>query len=75
MPEQMGKDIGFKMCMDSDHARYKSTLRPRTGLLIYINMTVMQWISKKQLTIETSVFGADFAAMNHGMETLRGLQY
>ena len=33
------------------------------------------WLSKKQATIETSVFGAEFVAMKQGMETLRGLRY
>ena len=33
------------------------------------------WKSKKQPTIETSVFGAEFMAMKHGMETLQGLRY
>jgi hypothetical protein len=32
-------------------------------------------ISKQQATIETSVFGAEFIAMKHGVETLRGLRY
>jgi hypothetical protein len=31
--------------------------------------------SKKQATIETSVFGAEFVAMKNGMEALRGLRY
>ena len=33
------------------------------------------WKSKKLPTIETSVSGADFVAMKHGMETLHGLRY
>jgi hypothetical protein len=33
------------------------------------------WLSKKQTTIETSVFGAEFVAMKQGMEALRGLRY
>ena len=32
-------------------------------------------MSKKQATIETSVFGAKFVAMKHGIKTLRGLRY
>ena len=32
-------------------------------------------MSKKQATVETSVFGAEFVAMKLGMETLWGLQY
>jgi hypothetical protein len=35
----------------------------------------MIWLSKQQATIETSVFGAEFVAMKHGIETLRGLRY
>jgi len=38
-------------------------------------MALIDWISKKQTTIETSVFGAEFAAMKHGIKKLRGLRY
>jgi hypothetical protein len=34
---------------------------------------LIDWVSKKQATIETSVFGAKFVAMKHGIETLQGL--
>ena len=53
----------------------KSQHKSRMGFPIYTNMDLIQWISKKQLNIETSVFGAEFVAINHRMETLRGLQY
>ena len=33
------------------------------------------WMSKRQATIETSVFGAEFVALKQGMETIRGLRY
>ena len=33
------------------------------------------WKSKKQPTIETSVFGAKFVAMKHDMDTLQDLRY
>ena len=38
-------------------------------------MACIDWLSKKRWTIETSVFGAEFVAMKHGMEKLRGLRY
>jgi hypothetical protein len=38
-------------------------------------MALIIWLSKRQPTIETSVFGAEFVAMKHGIETLRGLRY
>ncbi len=38
-------------------------------------MALVDWVSKKQATIETSVFGAEFVAMKHGIEKLQGLCY
>jgi hypothetical protein len=38
-------------------------------------MALIDWISKKQATIKTSVSGAEFAAMKHIIEKLRGLRY
>ena len=43
--------------------------------MIFVNMALIQWLSKKQATIESSVFGAEFVAMKQGVETLRGLRY
>jgi hypothetical protein len=40
-----------------------------------MNMAPILWLSRKQATIETSVFGAKFVAMKQGMETMRGLWY
>ena len=75
MPPPLGKDIDLRMMVDSDHAGDKMTRRSRTGFLIFCNLAPIIWISKKQSTIETSVFGAEFVAMKHGVETLRGLRY
>jgi hypothetical protein len=33
------------------------------------------WFSKRQPTVETSVFGAEFVAMKNGIETCHGLHY
>ncbi len=38
-------------------------------------MACIDWLSKKQSTVETLVFGAKFVAMKHGTEKLRGLRY
>jgi hypothetical protein len=74
-PEPRGCDIDLRMFVDSDHAGDKLTRRSRTGFIIYLNSSPIVWYSKKQATIETSVFGAEFVAMKQGMEALRGLRY
>ena len=73
MPEPRGKDIDLRVMCDSDHVGDKSTRLSRTGYLIFINMALIVWLSKKHTTVESSVFGAEFSAMKAGMEHLRGL--
>jgi hypothetical protein len=75
MPKPLEKEVDLRMMVDSDHAGDKLTRRSRTGFLIYCDMALIIWLSKRQPTIETSVFGAEFVAMKHGIETLRGLRY
>ena len=74
-PQPRGKDVDLRLYVDSDHAGDKRTRRSRTGFFIFLNMAPIVWYSKKQSTIETSVFGAEFVAMKVGMETLRGIRY
>jgi len=74
-PEPRGKKVHIRMYVDSDHAGEKQTRRSRSGFFVFINSALIQWVSKKQATIETSVFGAEFVAMKLGMESLRGLRY
>ena len=58
------------MFVDSNVAGYKQTRRSITGFMIYMNMSLINWSSKEQSTIETSGFGAEFAAMKVVVETL-----
>ena len=74
-PEPRGKPVDLQMYVDSDHAGEKTTRRSRTGFLILINGALIDWLSKKQPTVESSVFGAEFVAMKNGVETLRGIRY
>jgi hypothetical protein len=74
-PKPRGKGVDLRMFVDSDHAGNKATRRSRTGFLIFMNMALIGWVSKKQATIEGAVFGAEFVAMKHGVEELRGIRY
>jgi hypothetical protein len=74
MPKPLVKDVDIRMMCDSDHAGDKRTRRSCTGFLIFCNMALIDWVSKKQATIETSVFSAEFVAMKHRIEKLGVLQ-
>ncbi len=66
MPKPLGKDLDVGMMCDSYHAGDKRTRHSHTGFLTFCNMALIDWVSKKQVTIETSVFGAEFIAMKQG---------
>jgi hypothetical protein len=73
MSEPLGKDVNARMMCDSDHAGDKRSSCSCTGFLIFYNMALNDWVFNKQATIETSVYGAEFVAMKHGIEKLLGL--
>lgn len=63
------------MFVDSDHTGEKLMHRSWTGMLIFPNMAMIDWVSKKQPTVKISVFGAEFVSMKFGIEKARGLRY
>ena len=74
-PPPLGKEAVLRMYVDSDHAGDKATRRSRTGYMIFLNMSMCDWTTKKQATVEGAVFGAEFVAMKQGVEALRGIRY
>ena len=72
-PEPRGKDVNITLYIDASHADDKKTRRSRSGYILYINMAPIAELSKKQATVETSVFGAEFVAMKLGVEHLCSL--
>eukprot|EP00978_Attheya_sp_CCMP212_P005090 scaffold11251_cov50-Attheya_sp.AAC.1 len=75
VPTARGKEVDVHVFCDSDHTGVRLTRRSRTGYLIYLNMSSVAWQSKKQATVESSVFGAEFVVMKVGMEMCHGLRY
>jgi hypothetical protein len=74
-PVTSGKAIDLRLFVDSEHAGDHFTRRSKTGFVIYLNMTPIVWFSKRQPTVESSVFGAEFVAMKRGIETTRVLRH
>ena len=70
-----GKEVDLQDKVDSEHAGDKETKRLRTCYLIFCNMSLVDWLSKKEPTIEISIFGAEFVSLKHVMEALRGICY
>jgi hypothetical protein len=74
-PVYRGKEVYLQLFVDSDHAGEQFTRGSRNGFVICLNMAPIVWFSKRQPTVESSVFGAVFVAIKNGIETYRGLRY
>ena len=75
MPEPRGMGFTIVAKVDADHASDTVTRRSRTGILVYLNCLLVHWWSKKQASIKSSSFGAEFIVMKQCCEYLRGLRY
>ena len=75
MPEPRGFSVQTTAFVDASFAQDKVTRRSRTGVLVYVNRSIVNYLSKKQTSIETSTFGAEFMALKIGVEMVIGLRY
>ena len=75
MPEPRGQGFTMSAKVDADHAADTVTRRSRTGFLVYLNSALVYWLSKKQISVESSSFGSKFIAMKQCCEYIRGLRY
>ena len=67
------RQLDLPMLMEYDHASDKKTRMTRTGL--YMNAMVINWFTKKQSNVETSVIGVDFCNMKQGINARKGKRY
>ena len=56
-PVPQGWEVELQMYVDADHAGDQLIRRSWSGFIIYLNSAPKVWQSKKQATVETSVFG------------------
>ena len=67
-PEPRRKPIILRAFVDSDHANDKVRCRSHTVFHFLINVACIIWYTKRQATMESAVFGAEFVAMKQAME-------
>ena len=76
VPAPMIDKLEITAFVDSDHAHDKKTqTRSITGLLILVGRTPVYFMSKRQGTIATSTYGAEFCAMRTAVEEIQAVRY
>ena len=54
LPSQKGPKVRMIVYVDADHEHDKVTRRSITGILVMLNNTLVQWVSRRQKTIPQS---------------------
>ena len=75
MPPPPGRLVSMHCFVDSDHTGDKVTCRSKTGILIFLNHVPIIWYSKRQDTVEMSMFGSEYIAMKTAVEQIKSLWY
>ena len=75
MPKPKGRICTITTYVDADHARDKVTCRSVSGVLMLLNNTPIQWLSKCQPTVETSTYGLELIASQIAIDMIIEMQY
>ena len=63
------------MFVDANHTGNVKNRRSQRGVLIFVNKAPIHLYSKRQATVESSTFGAEFCAMRIAADMIESLRY
>ena len=69
-PKARGKFVQINYFVNADHGGDKVTQQSKTGITLFGNSAPLIWYSKRQNTVESSTFGAEFVALRIAMEMI-----
>ena len=74
-PQSFGPVLQTTILVDSDHAHDLKTRRSLTGLIGFVGSTPVIWLSKRQGSIASSTYAAEFSALRTATEEAQSLRY
>ncbi len=75
MPVARGSSVTTIAFVDASHAANKMALRSHSGYVLFLNRAPIVWHSKRQQTVETSTFSAEFIALKVYLEAIEHLRF
>lgn len=75
MPTPLGQSVRIRTFLDADHAGNVVTRRSHTGILIFVNNSLIVQHSKKQNTVESATFGSEMVAMRNARDLTVALRF
>ena len=75
MPRPRGTSVITLAFCDASYAANKKTRRSHSGHIIFVNKAPIKWMSRRQTTMETSAFSAEFIALKQCIEDIEHLRF
>jgi hypothetical protein len=75
MPMPRGRGLEVTAYVDASHAANKITRRSHSGYVVFLNRAPVLRYSKRQNTVETSTFSAEFIALKVCLEAIEHLRF
>jgi len=74
-PTPLSSELEITIFVDADHGHDKVTGRSIAGLLRFVGSTPVMWSSKRQSSMQTSTFRAEFTALKKAVEEATAIRY
>ena len=74
-PLAFGPVLETTILVDSDHEHDQKTRRSLTGWIAFVSSTQVAWQSKRQGSIASSTYAAEFSALHTAIEEAMSLSY
>lgn len=74
-PDPLGRPVTIVAYVDASHAANKVTRRSHTGFILFLNRFPIIWYSKRQSTVESSMFSSEFIVTKCCVEHITALRF
>jgi hypothetical protein len=75
LPRPLGAELEVTSIVDADHGHDQATRRSISGILLFVGRTPVAAISKRQASVQSSTYGAEFLAARVATEEILSLRY
>jgi hypothetical protein len=75
LPRPLGAELEITTIVDANHGHDQATRRSISGILLFVGRTLVAAISKRQASVQSSTYGAEFLAAHMATEEILSLRY
>ena len=75
IPKAIMKELDVTIFVDSNHGHDLVTGKSITGVIIFVGRTPIKYFSKRQSSVQTSTFGAEFVSLKRSVEEAIAIRY